>query len=245
MHSRSSAGLLLALAAAVATALGACSSGVHFTTELDAPGTLAPGNPVTYQGGQIGKVTSISPASLGGSEVGFDVEQAAANEVHQDSLVVLQSGGDSSWLDLRNPNVYSPVAPPGSRIQGADSEAQARMMLASRGLGALLGGLAQFLASSGAAGAASSGSSALDALTRELAAIQRNMAANASANQAAARAQLDRLVAQGQALERELIRQGRTAEAQRLRRQIEGLVRSLSPAPRGSSGTLVTPKVYP
>jgi hypothetical protein len=241
MHSRIVTGLLLTLAAILAVTLGACSSAAHFTTELDAPGSLAPGDAVTFQGAQIGQVTSLSPAPLGGSEVDFEVQQAHADDVHQDSLVVLQSSGDSAWLELRNPNAYSPVAQPGSRIQGADSQAQARMILASRGLGAMLGGLAQFL------GSAPPGASPLDALTRELAAMQQNLAANASANQAAARAQLDRLVAQGQALEQELIRQGHTAEARRLRRQIEGLIGSLSPPPPpppSSSGTLVTPKVY-
>ncbi len=237
MHPRIGTGLLFALAI-LAVTLSACSSAAHFTTELDAPGPLAPGNAVTYQGSQIGQITSVSPAPLAGSEVAFDVQRASADDVHQDSLVVLQNSGDSGWLDLRNPNAYSPVAQPGSRIQGADSEAQARMILSSRGLGAMLGGLAQFL------GSAPSGVSPLDALTRELAAMQQNLGANASVNQAAARAQLGRLVAQGQALQQELIRQGRTAEARRLRRQIEGLVRSFSPPPPGSSSTLITPKVY-
>ncbi len=244
MHSRIGRRALFALAALIAVTLGACSNAVHFTTELDAPGSLAPGNPVTYQSTQIGKVTRVSPAPLGGSEVGFDVQKANADHVHQDSLVVLQSTSDTAWLDLRNPNAFSPVAPSGSHIQGADSEAQAHMMLASRGLGALLGGLAQMLGSTGPAGASATGLSGLDALTRELAAMRQNLAANASPNQAATRAELARLVAQSQAFEQELVRQGKTAEAQRLRHEIEGLTRSLTPPP-SSSGTLVTPKVYP
>lgn len=239
MRSPIGIGAVFTLAAIVAVTLGACSNAVHFATELDAPENLAPGNAVTYQGAQIGQVTSVRPAPLGGAEVDFEVQQVSADDVRQDSLVVLQSSADAAWLDLRNSNAYGPVAAPGARIQGADSEAQARMILATRGLGAMLGGLVQFL------GSTPSGASQLDALTRELAAMQHNLAANASGNQAAARAATDRLVTQAQALEQELIRQGRTAEAQRLRQRIEALIRLSAAPPPSSSGTLVTPRVYP
>jgi len=246
MGSRIGKRLRFALAALIVVTLGACSRSVHFTTGLDSVDGLAPGNPVTSRGTQIGQVARVSRDSRGGAEVGFDVEHASAAKVHEDSIAVLHTGGDTPSLDVLSPNPSSPVAASGSRIQGASSEAQARMLIASRGLGALLGGFAQFLGSLGARAGSTSSSPAFDALSRQLAAIQQSIAAGAAANQAVVRAELDRLAAQSRRLQQELIRQGRTAEAERLKQEIARLMRSLTPPPPSRPpNTLVTPKVYP
>lgn len=242
--SRISTVFLFALAALVTAGLAACSRPAHFSTSLDTANGLAGGNPVTYQGARIGHVTAVTPEPRG-SEVQFDVGHANANDVHQDSIVVLQSGGESPSLDLRTPNPLSPIAPSGSFIRGASSEAEARVILASRGLGALVGGLARFLGSLHAGGATSTPSPALDALLREMNALEQNIRANASANQAAARAQIERLTREADRFEQELIRQGRSAEAKRLQREIARLVGSLTPPPSKGKNTLITPKVYP
>ncbi len=231
----------------LAIGLAGCgASAAHFTTELGAAGGLAKGDPVMHAGAQIGQVSGVSRSSYGSSEVGFDVERPSASLVHQDSIAVLHSGPETPSLELRNPSPASPVAAPGSRITGASSETEVNAILASRGLGNYVMGLAQILAALSAAPASGANPAAVASLTRQLLEIQRRAALGAYASAATAQHELRHLARQLEAARRELERQGKTAEAQRLQDEIKRLLRATTPSAAPSThSTLVAPRVYP
>jgi hypothetical protein len=236
-HARLAAVLLLGFG------LAACSSSAaHFTTELGAPGELSTGNPVVHAGTQIGEVTGVSPLAYGSSEVGFDVQEADASLVHQDSIMVLDTQAGS--LELRNPNPTSPVAAPGSRIAGASSDAEAKAIEAARGLGNYAMGLAQMLAALGPGPSAAANPGAVAPLVQQLLAIQQSVALGAYAGSPAGRQQLDVLASQLEAVQHELARQGRTVEAQKLGDEIRRL-RAAAGVSSTPPNTMVAPRVYP
>src|SRR5215471_12223618 len=119
-----------ALAAIVAVLLNACAP-VRFNTELSSAGSLAPGDPVTNLGAKIGSVASVSPLSDGNSGVVFDVDHPDARLVLQDSIMVLRNDNGAS-LELLNTNPISLRAPAGATIEGAASEQEANLLVASR-----------------------------------------------------------------------------------------------------------------
>lgn len=232
-------------ALALSAALAACSHpGVSFTTTLGAPNGLASGNPVTHAGARIGQVTGVRPSLYGSPTVDFYVDETDAPLVHQDSIMVLETGGAEPSLSLDNPNPMSPPAAAGSQITGASSEAEASAIRMSRGMGSYAMGLAQFLGSVNSGPNPPANSAAVAAATAQLFAIQQMAAANAYANSAAARQQVDQLNRQLQAIAQQMQQAGQTAQAQQLRNQIEQLLRATAPPP-GAPNTLVTPRVYP
>lgn len=242
------AGLAGALMLA-ALAAGCAPSGLNFTTELDATDGLASGSAVTHAGATIGSVTGLSSMLNGDSEVTFNVADRYGDSVHQDSIAVLRSDHGPPSLDVYNPDPMAPAAASGSRIQGASSQRELAMLLAGRGLAGFATSLSGMLAalSTTAPGAPPfpAGLSALDQLQRALAAWQAQAAANGATTAAASAAQLQAINQQARALEQELIRQGQTAQAQKLRDEINRLMGTLSPPPNPSgSSTLVVPPVH-
>ncbi len=234
-----------------ASASGA--SAVSFVTELDTANGLASGAPVTYGGNPIGSVSGIGWKLNGNSQVSFDVQYEYAQNVHQDSIMVLHSDAGPPALDLYNPSPQGAVARHGSKIDGVSSQRELAAILAARGASAVtsaLAGVAGALGSAPTAPGAPPGTPpavTIDQLQRQLAAVQAQAAANGSANTAATAAQLHSLNQQVQTLQQELIRQGSSPQAQQLRDEIDKLAHTLTtpPAlPPSSSGTLVAPRVY-
>lgn len=124
---------------AMAVALGACShSGAQFSTTLSAPDGLRSGDPVTQAGSRIGEVGSLSSAGSGGRNVNFEVYRDDLNLVHTDSIAILKEPGGSPELELNNPNPGSPVAPAGSQLIGASSDAEADAIRMGRRVGSNL-----------------------------------------------------------------------------------------------------------
>jgi hypothetical protein len=233
------------LAAIVALWLNACAP-VHFNTELSSIDGLAPGDPVTSLGATIGSVASVNTLSDGNSGVAFDVDHSDARLVLQDSIMVLRNDNGPS-LELLNTNPISLRAPAGATIQGAANEQEANLLVASRMPGFNVG-LATIAGAMGAIGGMPPGTAtapAAIALQQQLNAMQNWYAANGTRNAAAVAQQLRQINQSAAALERQLINQGRSAQAQQLRDQIDQLARTLAGAPPPSSppNTLVTPRV--
>jgi ABC-type transporter Mla subunit MlaD len=235
-----------ALGVIVAVWLCACAP-VRFNTELSSSDSLAPGDPVTNLGATIGSVANVSPLADGNSGVTFEVDHSDARLVLQDSIMVLRKDKGAS-LELLNTNPISLRAPEGASVEGAANEQEADLLVASRMPG-FQAGLATMAGALGAVAAMPPGAAtapAANALQQQLNTMQNWYAANGARNVAAAAQQMQQINHSAAALERQLINQGRSAQAQQLRYQIEQLARTLAGAPPPSSppNTLVTPPVH-
>jgi ABC-type transporter Mla subunit MlaD len=230
----------------IAVWLNACAP-VRFNTELSNADSLAPGDPVTNLGARIGSVASVSPLSDGNSGVAFDVDHSDARLVLQDSIMVLRNDNGAS-LELLNTNPISLRAPAGATIEGAANEQEANLLVASRMPGFNVGVAAMAGAIGAVAGIPPGAATApaANALQQQLNAMRNWYAANGARNAAAAAQQLNQINQSVSALERQLINQGRSAQAQRLRDQIDQLARILAgvPPPSSPPNTLVTPPVH-
>lgn len=239
-------GFAIRCAAIFVTFLAACAP-VRFNTELTSTDSLATGDSVTNLGARIGSVASITPLPDGNSGVAFDVDHSDARLVLQDSIVVLRNDNGPS-LELLNTNPISLRAPAGATIEGAANEQEANLLVASRmpgfntGLAAVAGGIGPVAAMPPGAATAP----AVTALQQQLNAIQNWYAINGARNTAAVTQQLQQMNQSAAALERQLINQGRSAQAQQLRNEVEQLARTLAGAPPSSSppNTLVNPPVH-
>jgi hypothetical protein len=225
--------------------LSSCAP-VRFNTELSSADSLAPGDPVTNLGTTIGSVASVSSLPDGDSGVAFDINHSDARLVLQDSIMVL-SGDKNPSLELLNTNPISLQAPAGATIEGAANEQEANLLVASRMPG-FSAGLAAMAGAIGAVAGMPPGAAtapATSALQQQLNNVQNWYAANGARNAVAIAQQLQQINQSAAALERQLINQGRSAQAQQLRDQIDQLARTLAgaPPPSSSSNTLVTPPV--
>jgi HPt (histidine-containing phosphotransfer) domain-containing protein len=206
----------------------------------------------------VGTVTSLTPLADGNTGVGFDVKHGDNRLLMQDSIMVLRQD-NGPYLEILNTNPLSIRAPEGATIVGASDQREADLLLAARGLPSYGGGLAAMAGAAAAissAAAATSGAAAAsvppaaataNALQQQFQSLQNWYLANSAHNAAIATQELDRIEQSAAALERELINQGRSAEAQRLRDQIDQLARTLTttpPPPPSSGSTLVTPPVH-
>jgi hypothetical protein len=239
-------GCVCAFAAVVAVSLSGCAP-VRFNTELTSADSLGAGDPVTNMGATIGSVANVSQLPDGNSGVAFDVDHSDARLVLQDSIMVLRKDTGPT-LDLLNTNPISLRAPPGATILGASNDQEATLLVAANmpGFGA---GMATMSGSMGAIAGMPPGAATAptaNALQQQLGTMQNWYAANGTRNAAAAAQQLQQINQSAGALERQLINQGRSAQAQRLRDQIDQLARTLAGAPPSSTppNTLVTPPVH-
>jgi MlaD protein len=219
---------------------------VRFNTELSNSDSLAPGDPVTNLGATIGSVAGVNPLPDGNSGVAFDIDHSDARLVLQDSIIVLRND-KSPGLELLNTDPISVRAPAGATIEGAANEQEANLLVASRMPG-FNAGLAAIVGATGAVAAVPPGvatAPTASALQQQLNAVQSWYAANGARNVAAVGQQLQQINQSAAALERQLINQGHTAQAQQLRDQIDQLARTLAGGPPASSppNTLVTPPV--
>src|SRR5437899_8238130 len=232
---------------ALTAIIGGCLNGcapVRFNTELSSTDRLAPGDPVTNLGTTIGSVASVSPLADGNSGVAFDVDHSDARLVLQDSIVVLRNDKGPS-LELLNTNPVSLRAPAEATIEGAANEQEADLLIASRmpgfntGLAAMAGAIGA-VAGMPPGAATAPGASALQ---QQLNAVQNWYAANGARKTAAVAQQLQQINQSAAVLERQLINQGRTVQAQHLRDQLDQLARTLTgtPPPPSPPNTLATP----
>lgn len=219
-------GLLVLLSAA----LGACSRAASYRTELSTTRGLASGGPVMAGGTRIGQVTAIDNSAGGDSAVSFSVERAHAGDVRSASIAVLNTDPGPARLEILNPDPLAPPAPEGATIDGAISPEAARGLIAKRGIESFAVGLAAAL-SGFAAGAAAANSADWDKLQNDLLRMQRAAAANGARSAEALARQWEQVAREIAGMQQQLLREGKSAEAERLRRELESFGKTRSAPP--------------
>ncbi|HEY6394144.1 MAG TPA: hypothetical protein VIX12_01930 [Candidatus Binataceae bacterium] len=225
---------VFAAAVFFAMTMGACAS-ARFTTELDSTAGVGPGDAITHGAAQIGHVVSVSPLSNGDSDIYFEVAHSNAGEIHQDSIMLLNGAGGEPSLDVVNTDPLSPAAPDGSFVSGAANQNQAQLLIQAHGVGGLANAYQQLL------GPLSQSAPAQPPPSPAMAQMQSNLmqwlgqaaGANAAANPAS-RAQVAQAQRDFASVERQLIRQGKTAQAQQLHDQMNQLMNTMR-SPHGAA----------
>lgn len=205
----------------LATLAAGCSSAQpsFYSTQLDTSGGLGPGDLVTHASATIGRVTGVSPIADGDSEVSLEIDGSHADEIHNDSIMVLNNLGATPSLDVMNVDAMSHSAPSGARLDGASSMNETQLIMMARGPGSFAQALGQ------AAGSSSAPPSPEAAqMTNLLAQISRQTIANAVAVAPPTQEQLDNEKREAASVERQLMRNGKTEQAERLRAQMGGLM---------------------
>jgi hypothetical protein len=230
------------LVASLCLAGCAAAAPSRFTTQLDTTGGIGPGDPVIHVNATIGKVTGVAPLSGGDSEIGFEVDHSHANEIRQDTIMLLTESGGMPALEAVNTDAASPAAPSGFPLDGASSQNELQLFLAVRGGGSYGQALADFLKPLSAPpppGAPSPAAVAqMQSLLMQLS--QRTIAA-AAASSPMTQAQLEQMRREAAGVERQLRRNGKTAEADRLKQQIDATLGGVGTPPN----TLTIPSSKP
>jgi hypothetical protein len=229
------AGMLRALGlAALLTASGcALSDNARFYTELTQPGGLTTGSRVVNLGSAVGSVASVSPLADGNAGVAFDVNRADAGAIRHDSIMVLRDDPGGASLDIMNANPLSPPASPGTQIDGASNQNDANALVAAKNLVASAPAMAMMMSATGNSAALMNAAPAWLLLQQQMAALQSQFLMAGARNAGVAAQQLQQVNQNAAALERQLIAAGHSAEAERLRRQIEALAHTLTTPPPG------------
>jgi MlaD protein len=238
-----------AAAGAVAAMLAAagCAGPGFYAAALDSPDGIGPGDPVTHAGATIGSVTRVTPSATGDSSVDFRVQPQYTGAIHQDSIMQLSGAGAAPSLEVINPDPASPGAANGALLFGAANQSQAQLLMTSLGPPSFVGKYANFFQglSNSSPGAQPSPSNAV--LANQLFAIMRQSigaAAAATGATPATRAQADQFRRDAAAVERQLVAHGRSAEAARLRSEVEQM-NAAAAAASAPPGTTTIPRAYP
>jgi MlaD protein len=184
----------------------------NYSTQLDTSGGLGPGDPITHASATIGRVTGVSPIGDGDSEIAFEVDGSHADEIHYDSIMTLNNLGATPSLDVMNVDAMSHSAPSGTRLDGASSMNEAQMFMTARGPGSF----AQALGN--AAGSSTTAPSPQTVqMTQMLAQISQQTLATAVAIAPPTQEQIDQAKHEALGVERQLMRNGKIEQAERLR----------------------------
>ncbi len=211
---RRTLGIRAAFIAAILLA-GCASQPSFYTTQLDTSGGLGPGDPITHASATIGHVTNVSPISDGDSEIAFEVDGSHADEIHYDSIMTLNNLSAPPSLDVMNVDAMSHSAPSGTRLDGASSMNEVQMIMTARGPGSFaqaLGNAANFTQSN-----APPPSPAAIQMTQMMAQISQQTLATAVAIAPPTPDQIDQAKREALGVERQLMRNGKVEQAERLR----------------------------
>jgi hypothetical protein len=194
--------------------LAGCSSQPSsYSTQLDTTGGLGPGDPITHASATIGHVTGVSPISGGDSEIAFDVDGSHADEIHYDSIMTLNSLGATPSLDVMNVDAMSHSAPSGTRLDGASSMNEVQMFMTARGPGSFAQALGKVAGSS----TQPPPSASTVQMTQLLGQISQQTLATAVAIAPPTQDQIDQAKREALGVERQLMRNGKAEQAERLR----------------------------
>ena len=199
---------------------GCASQPSYYSTQLDTTGGLGPGDPITHASATIGHVTGVSPISDGDCEVAFDVDGSHADEIHYDSIMTLNNLGATPSLDVMNVDAMSHSAPSGTRLDGASSMNETQLFIMARGPGSF----AQALGRVVGATTAPPPSPATVQMTQLLAQISQQTLASAIAISPPTREQLEQGKREALGVERQLRRNGKVEQAERLRAQMGSMM---------------------
>jgi hypothetical protein len=202
---RKAIGICAPLVAALLLA-GCSSQPSYYTTQLDTSGGLGPGDAITHASATIGQVTSVTPISDGDSEIAFEVEGSHADEIHYDSIMTLNNLGTAPSLDVMNVDAMSHSAPSGTRLDGASSMNEVQMFIKALGNVANMG-----------SSTAPAPSQSTVQMTQMMAAISQQTLATAVAVAPPTQEQLDQAKKESLGVERQLMRNGKSEQAERLR----------------------------
>jgi hypothetical protein len=229
--------LLMLVAASVSIAGCAAAEPSRFTTQLDKTGGIGPGDLVTHAGATIGRVTGVAPLAGGDSEIGFEVDHSHAEEIRDDTIMVLVSDGTPS-LDAFNAEALSPAAQSGFPLDGASSNSEVQFFLAARGpgnYGQMLTNFLKPLTPSAPPGPPTPEQAQMQAILTQLS--QRTVAA-AAASSPTNYAQLDQMRREAEGVVRQLRRNGKSEQADRLQQQVDATLSGVGTQPN----TLTIPR---
>jgi len=185
----------------------------YYTTQLDTTGGLGPGDAITHASAAIGHVTGVAPIGDGDSEIAFEVDGNHADEIHYDSIMTLNNLGATPSLDVMNVDAMSHSAPSGTRLDGASSMNETQMFITARGPGSYAQALGQAVGGT----TAPPPSASTVQMTQLLAQISRQTIANAVAISPPTRDELEQARREALGVERQLRRNGKAEQAERLR----------------------------
>lgn len=212
-----------------------CQPQSNYTTTLSVTRGLKAGDPVIHDGRRIGTVNAVKSMPDGKSQVSFAIEYGRSDEVREDSIAIVSEDSGTPALKLVSPaGVASRPAPPGSNIAGAGTEAEATLLVAREALKSLAAGATEALQDLNANLEGLSRSPAWDQLRHDLDDVQRQMARAGAQADEILNKQLPRLRRELYDLETRLRVEGKSAEAQRLRQDLDRLARSLAASPTPS-----------
>ena len=190
---------------------------VSYSTQLDKAGGIGPGDPVTHASATIGHVTGVSPIGGGDSEVSFQVEGSHTDEIHNDSIMTLNDLGAQPSLDVMNVDAMSHAAPPGARLDGASSMNETQMFISARGPGSYAQALSNVVGGN-------TPTPQMIQMQQMLGAISRQTMANAMAISPPSHEEVETAKREAAGVERQLMRNGKVEQAERLRTQIGGMM---------------------
>ena len=195
--------------------LAGCASSQpsYYSTQLDTSGGLGPGDPITHASATIGHVTGVSPMSDGDSQIAFEVDGSHADEIHYDSIMTLNNLGTTPSLDVMNVDAMSHSAPSGTRVDGASSMNEVQMFMTARGPGSFAQALGKVASSS----TTPPPSPATVQMTQLMAQISQQTLATAVAIAPPTHEQLEQAKREALGVERQLMRNGKVEQAERLR----------------------------
>jgi MlaD protein len=197
----------------ILTLAGCASQPSYYTTQLDTTGGLGPGDPITHASATIGHVTGVTPISDGDSEIAFEVDGSHVDEIHYDSIMTLNSLGATPSLDVLNVDAMSHSAPSGTRLDGASSMNEVQMFMTARGPGSFAQALGNFAGQT----TSTPPSPSTVQMTQLLGQISQQTLASAVAIAPPTKDQLDQAKHEAQGVERQLMRNGKIEQAERLR----------------------------
>jgi MlaD protein len=212
---------------------GCASQPSYYTTQLDTTGGLGPGDPITHASATIGHVTGVTPISDGDSEIAFEVDGSHTDEVHYDSIMTLNNLGATPSLDVMNVDAMSHSAPSGTRLDGASSMNEVQMFMTARGPGSF----AQALGNVAGPTMSTPPSASTVQMTQLLGQISQQTLATAVAIAPPTKDQLDQAQHEAQGIERQLMRNGKIEQAERLRASMGSMM--------GGMTTPVNPTTLP
>jgi len=200
---------------------GCASQPAYYTTQLDTSGGLGPGDPITHASATVGHVTGVSPISDGDSEIAFEVDGSHVDEIHYDSIMTLNNLGATPSLDVMNVDAMSHSAPSGTRLDGASSMNEVQMFITARGPGSFAQALGQ---AAGATTTPPPPSPSTVQMTQLLAQISQQTIATAVAIAPPTQDQLEQAKHEALGVERQLMRNGKVEQAERLRAQMGSMM---------------------
>ena len=207
----------------LATLFAGCASmqpPAYYTTQLDNTGGLGPGDPVTHASATIGRVTGVTPIGNGDSEVSLEIDGPHTQEIHNDSIMVLNNLGATPSLDVMNVDAMSHSAPSGARLDGASSMNETQMFMMARGPGSYAQALGNFVGGNSAPPPSPQAVQMANMLSQ----ISRQTIANAVAIAPPTQDQIDQEKREAAGVERQLMRNGKTEQAERLRTQLGSMM---------------------